>query len=171
MLALFNLGLVLGGLLSASVLWLVSGLTDPVPETGRIGVALVAAGAGLLRDFGVVTLPLPQHARQIPQEVLLRKPLRGALQFGFELGTGVRTYISSTSPYVLAIALFFISPGFVPVALAGLGFGIGRGATAAAQYWSRDPEWNKRAAARIGPLTRSASGVMLGFLVLVAING
>ncbi|MFD0428413.1 hypothetical protein ACFQ60_11025 [Streptomyces zhihengii] len=37
---------------------------------------------------------------------MLRRHLaRGAMQFGFELGTGVRTYVSASAPYAIAVAV------------------------------------------------------------------
>ena len=73
----------------------------------------------MLREIGLVTIRLPQNARQIEQDVLQRNRRRGCSQFGFELGTGVRTYVSATAPYVLAVALLFLAGQQLYVALAG----------------------------------------------------
>lgn len=137
MLALFSAGLVLGGMLSALVLWLVSGLPSPVPGTVRHGLIVALAVLCVARDAGLVRFPLPQNARQIPQDVLDRDVARGSLRFGFELGTGVRTYVPATTPYVLAAALLLSTPDLTVAALTGAGFGLGRALT---------------------PLTRHASG-------------
>jgi predicted lysophospholipase L1 biosynthesis ABC-type transport system permease subunit len=137
-LVLFSVGLVLGGTLSALVLYVASGLVAPAPETARYGVVVALAAAGALRDAGFVRFPLPQNARQVPQEVLTRNVERGSLQFGFELGTGVRTYVSSTVPYVMAAALLLSSPDLLTAALTGVGFGVGRALTPLARYTSRD---------------------------------
>lgn len=127
MLALFALGLLAGGAVTATVLWLLSGLAAPVPLDVRHGAVLAVAGLAVLRDLGLVRIPLPQNGRQVPQEVLARDWHRGAAQFGFELGTGVRTFVSASAPYVLAVALLLSGPGLVAVALpVGLGFGAGR---------------------------------------------
>jgi hypothetical protein len=90
-----------------------------------VAVALL----GVLRETGAVTIPLPQNARQVPQDVLRHNPLRGALRFGFELGTGVRTYVSATAPYALAVAVLLGGQRLHVAALAGVGFGAGRAAT------------------------------------------
>lgn len=130
----------LGALLSALVLWAVSGLVTPVPPAVRHGIVVAAAVAGVLRDAGVVRFPLPQNARQVPQAVLTGDVARGSLRFGFEMGTGVRTYVSSTVPYVLAVALLLTGPGFLTAVAAGAGFGLGRALTPAARYASGDGE-------------------------------
>lgn len=139
-LVLFSAGLVLGGTLSALVLYVASGLAAPAPETARYGIVVALAAAGALRDAGVVRFPLPQNARQVPQEVLTRNVARGSLRFGFELGTGVRTYVSSTVPYVLAAALLLSTPDLPTAAVTGAGFGLGRALTPLARYTSRTGE-------------------------------
>lgn len=90
---------------------------------------MAVALLGVLRDAKVVRLALPQNARQVPQDVLRPSPRRGALRFGFELGTGVRTYLSATAPYVLAVAVLLAGQRLELAALAGVGFGAGRAAT------------------------------------------
>lgn len=130
----------LGALLSALGLFLVSGLSIPVPEPVRYGAVVVLAAVGVLRDAGVARFPLPQNARQIPLAVLTGNLVRGSIQFGFEMGTGVRTYVSSTVPYVLAIALLLSAPGILTALATGAGFGLGRALTPAVRYTSPDAE-------------------------------
>lgn len=139
-LTLFSTGLVLGGSLSALVLFLASGLAAPAPEAVRHGIVVALAAAGVLRDAGAVWFPLPQNARQVPQEVLNRNVALGSLRFGFELGTGVRTYVSSTVPYVVAAALLLSTPDLRTAVLTGAGFGLGRALTPLARYTSRAGE-------------------------------
>jgi len=131
---------VLGALLSALVLFVVSGLFTPVPAQVRQVLVVVLAVAAVLRDAGVVSFPLPQNARQVPQDVLTRDVARGSLQFGFEMGTGVRTYVSSTVPYALVAALLLTAPDLVTAVAAGAGFGAGRAITPTARHASRDGE-------------------------------
>lgn len=135
----------LGAVLSALVLWVVSGLAAPAPETVRSVVVVALAVTGVLRDAGLVRFPLPQNARQVPREVLTDNVARGSLRFGFEMGTGVRTYVSSTVPYVLVAALVLTAPDLLTAVVTGVGFGIGRGLTPTARYASRDGEaWDDR---------------------------
>lgn len=124
MLAVLTVGLLLGALLSVTVLWLFSGLLSPVPPEWRHGMIVVAALVALLRDAGVLRFPMPQNARQIPQDVLQRHLMRGTLQFGFELGTGVRTYVSASAPYVIALGVLFAGGGIVTAVAAGIGFAL-----------------------------------------------
>jgi hypothetical protein len=163
-LAVFTLGLLLGGTLSASVLWLLSGFAAPLPGAVRTGAVLAVAALGVVREAGWVRVPMPQNARQIPQEVLRSRIRRGALQFGFELGTGVRTFVSASAPYVVALGLPLAHLGTVTTILAGTGFGAGRAVTAAVRYASRHDEWDDRRVTRM-PLLANAIGVT----VLVAL--
>jgi hypothetical protein len=163
-LAVFTLGLLLGGTLTASVLWLLSGLAAPLPGAVRAGAILAVAVLGVAREAGWVRIPLPQNARQIPQEVLQHRVRRGALQFGFELGTGVRTFVSASAPYVVALGLLLSHQGPVTTILAGTGFGAGRAVTAAVRYASRYDEWDDRRVTRMPLLTNA-----IGITVLIAL--
>jgi hypothetical protein len=158
-LAVFSLGLVLGGALSATVLWLLSGLAAPLPSAVRTIAILVIAVLGVLRETGWVRFPMPQNARQIPQDVLQRNVLLGATQFGFELGTGVRTYVSANAPYVVALAIVLSHQGPAAI-LVGVGFGLGRAVTAAIRLVSRYEEWDDRRLARM-PFIVHATGIVV----------
>lgn len=109
------------------LLWTGSGLLTVLPQPTRLGLL---GGVGIfagLRDFGVVHVHLPENRRQVPQDVFAHGLYRAAFQFGFEMGTGVRTYMPATTPYVLAAFILLAIPG-VGVALgAAVGFGISRG--------------------------------------------
>lgn len=125
----------------------------------------------MARDAGLISLRLPQNARQVPQDVLQRDLVRGALQFGFELGTGVRTYVSASLPYVAAIAVLLA--GEMDVALlAGVGFALGRAATPALRFASRAGEdWDDRLLDRLPLLTVGGGTVLAGALVVLAVQG
>ncbi|GLY90626.1 hypothetical protein [Actinoallomurus iriomotensis] len=170
-LAVFSAGLLLGGTLTATVLWLLSGLTEPLPGVARTGLIIAVAVLGVAREAGWVRIPMPQNARQIPQEVLRARIRRGALRFGFELGTGVRTYVSASAPYVVALGLLLAHQGPVPTILTGTGFGIGRAATAATRYASRHDEWDDRRVTRMPLLKNAIALTVLVALVLLAVHG
>ncbi|MGW1542018.1 hypothetical protein ACWCPM_17600 [Streptomyces sp. NPDC002309] len=166
---MFTLGLLAGGVLTAGVLWLLSGLFTPLPAGVRQGLILAAASAAALRDAGRLTLRLPQNARQIPQDVLRRHLARGALQFGFELGTGVRTYVSASAPYAIAVAVLLSGGSSAPALAAGLGFGAGRALTPALRRLSGDGEnWDDRLARRLTGMTVLSSALIAttAFVVL-----
>ncbi|GAA4514890.1 hypothetical protein GCM10023191_084060 [Actinoallomurus oryzae] len=170
-LAVFSVGLLLGGTLTATVLWLLSGLAAPLPGAVRTGLLIAVAALGVAREAGWVRIPMPQNARQIPQEVLRARIRRGALQFGFELGTGVRTFVSASAPYVVALGLLLAHQGPVPTILTGTGFGVGRAATAAARYASRHDEWDDRRVTRMPFLTNAIGVTVLIALVLLSVRG
>lgn len=166
----FSVGLVLGGVLSSLVLWLLSGLASPLPSSVRYSAVLGFALVGVLRDVGVVRLRLPQNARQVPREVL-RRPVHGALQFGFELGTGVRTYLSTTAPYVVALALLLVMPGLSAAVLVGAGFGIGRAATPLIRFASGAGDgWDAVLHSRLRLLSVGGGAVVAGLLVAVVLG-
>ncbi|TDD77751.1 hypothetical protein [Actinomadura rubrisoli] len=166
-LAVFTLGLLLGGTLSAAVVWLLSGLAAPLPGPVRASGILAVAAVGAARELGLVRVPLPQNARQIPQEVLQARLRVGSLQFGFELGTGVRTYVPASSPYVLALGLLLSHQGPVPTLLAGAAFGLGRALSALLTYVSRDDHRDASIAARIHSVTSVAALASLTALALL----
>lgn len=162
---MFAVGLVAGGVLSATVLWLLSGLAAPLPEVARYAVVFALAALAVPRDLGLLRLPLPQNARQIPQAVLQAGTLTGAGRFGLELGTGVRTYVSASAPYVLAAALLVASPGVLTTLITGVGFGIGRAATPVARALSTDDDaWDALLRRRTRPLITGAAVTVAALL-------
>jgi len=167
---MFVVGLVAGGLLSGLVLGLASGLFAPLPSAWRHGAIGLVALLGLLRETGAVRFPLPQNTRQVPQHVLQRNLLQGATQFGFELGTGVRTFVSSSAPYVLAVAVLLAGQRLHIAILAGLGFGGGRAATPLVRYASGAvADWDTRLGARLRVITVAGCGAMVAALALLLV--
>lgn len=94
---------------------------------GWIWAALLWAWFAVIvvREFGGVGFRLPQNARLVPSTVFRLGRHLGPYQFGVEMGSGVRTYVTSGLPYVLVpvIGLFAGLPGALA---AGVGFGLGR---------------------------------------------
>ena len=121
-------GAVAGATLSALLAWLLGGFGEPLAAPVRLalllaaGVFLWAAKHGPL----VERVRLPEARRQIPFEVFGGSLVRGALRFGFEMGSGMRTYVTSWAPYVLFLALVLVRPTLGQALLAALGFGFGR---------------------------------------------
>ncbi|CUR62560.1 membrane hypothetical protein [metagenome] len=71
----------------------------------------------------------------------LRGPTYGALQFGFEMGTGLRTFMTSVLPHAIALCALFFLPTADAV-LAGFGFGAGRAAVPLARAIpGNEPGW------------------------------
>jgi hypothetical protein len=121
-------GTCLGSLLTVTVAWCLSGFASVVPETWRI--VLLCAGAAFvwLGKEGPLAhrITLPESRRQIPTDVFTGSPARGAFRFGFELGTGVRTYASASAPYILLLVLLVGSWPLGWAILLAAGFGLGR---------------------------------------------
>lgn len=117
-----------GAVLTALAAWFISGFAEPLSDGVRL--ALLAGGGVLLwaikhgRLAGVVTLP--EVRRQIPAEVFGGRLAKGAYRFGFELGTGMRTYAPSAAPYVLLLAVILSRPSLLGALLIGLAFGFAR---------------------------------------------
>lgn len=157
-------------MLTATVLWLLSGLAAPIPPPARHAVILLAAALAVLRDAGLLRLPLPQRTWQVPQHVL-RRPIAGGLRFGFELGTGVRTYLSASTPYVLAIALLVgggVDSGLGTALAAGVGFGLGRACTPLVRLLSGAPDaWDTRL--RLDARRLTTATAVVAALVLTAL--
>lgn len=129
----FAVAATLGGMTTAFGLWLLSGLSSPLPAAARWALFAGAVVALVLRSRGSLSFPLPQAARQIPREVFDRHPLSSASHFGFALGSGVRTYLVSPVPYVPALAILLLGPPLVAALAMGLGFGLSRGLVPAAR--------------------------------------
>jgi len=88
---------------------------------------------------------LPQNRRLVPQTIVASDAVGGPLQFGFEMGTGMRTFAPSALPLgAVAIALLW-SPSAVEGLALGLGFASGRALAIPARRV--DPErWDRRVA-------------------------
>lgn len=95
-----------------------------------VAIALIGTTTAvvLATDVGQAGCRLPENRRQVRQRVLRMEPSVGALMFGFELGTGVRTFLTGKAPYIILVAAVLATThGPVAAMLVGLGFGLGRG--------------------------------------------
>jgi hypothetical protein len=153
-----------GALVTTLALWTLSGFAAPLSAWTRlallaIGIALVwSIKAGPLAPF----VSLPEARRQIPTRVFHGSLVRGAFRFGFELGTGVRTYVPAVAPYILALVLVLGRPTLGAAVLAALGFGMGRAIPLAVHLLARERRLSDRpiarGAERLGAL---ASGIIV----------
>ncbi len=126
--AAYLAGNCLGGTATAAVAWVLSGFLAPLGDGLRLGLLGVASVVIVASKHGPLSriVPLPENRRQIPSDVFSGGLVRGALRFGLELGTGVRTYVPSAAPYLLAVGIVLAGLGLAPALLAGMAFGVGR---------------------------------------------
>lgn len=167
---MFCVGLIIGGLFTSMILYVLNRLFSPLPALGAGVLLLAACLSALLREFEVVAFPLPENQRLIPRNVFENQPVRGAGQFGLELGTGLRTFVPATSPYLLALAMVLIAPGAVAAIACGVGFGAGRTTALLARNASRRVEgWDELLGRRIRTIRQAAICVtVLGLAACLA---
>jgi hypothetical protein len=137
----FGTGLLLGAVLVAFVAAVLGALPQALlPAPVRWVLFGLVALPVLARECGIVRFPVPQNARLVPEDV---QHLRewGALQFGFEMGTGMRTYSPSALPHLVLVAVVLVVPFPAAFALAA-GFAAGRLAMPLlSNAWSNDGAW------------------------------
>ncbi|HET9257050.1 MAG TPA: hypothetical protein VFO16_17885 [Pseudonocardiaceae bacterium] len=137
----FTAGLVAGGLAISALAVVLGSLVRPVMPPA-LGAGLIAAVAVfvLAGECGLHRVRLPHRRAQVPSTVIAAGGQAGALRFGFEMGSGVRTHMPSNLPYLPLMVVLLVSTW--PTALvAGLGFGLGRAAMALGRHYSGDGGW------------------------------
>ncbi len=137
--AYFTVGLVLGGLTTATLAVALGSLVRPVLPGVREGLVVAVALFVLAGECRLHRVALPHRRAQVPSTVIGAGPDAGALQFGFEMGSGVRTHMPSNLPYLPLVAVLLVG-GWMAAVLAGLGFGLGRAAMALGRHYSRDAD-------------------------------
>lgn len=160
---------VVGGTTTGTLLAVAGALLPASPPAGAAvtGVAVLFCVA-LARDLGVVRFWMPENRRQVRQTVLRLRPVVGDLMFGFELGTGARTYVPATAPYLAAVAVLVVADGLIPGLATGAGFGLGRGLVVVDRMLHQDRKrWDETMKRRnkAWPLV----GLVLAFAVLLAL--
>lgn len=112
-----------------------------LPTTAAVAVVIATLVVAVSRDAGLIRVPLPQNARQVPEAIARSGPVLGALQFGAEMGTGMRTFMTTALPHVvLVVVLLLASPG--QAIAAGIGFAAGRGLVPLGT-WATGLEWTE----------------------------
>ena len=123
----FVVGSVLGGMTTGAAFGLLGAVALPAaPVVDGVVIALLAVvGAGL--DARVAGMRLPTIRRQVDERWLQK--YRGwvyGLGFGFQLGTGVATIVSSAAVYLMVVAAMLTRSVAAGVAI-GAVFGTVRG--------------------------------------------
>ncbi len=111
-----------------------------VPPAVSAGLIVAVGLFALAGECGLHHIALPHRKAQVPSAVIGAGGDAGALQFGFEMGCGLRTHMPSNLPYLPLVAVLLVGSWFAAV-LAGLGFGLGRAAMALGRHHSRDARW------------------------------
>ncbi|MGH3587850.1 MAG: hypothetical protein ACRDQ0_16165, partial [Pseudonocardia sp.] len=135
------MGLIAGGIAVSTLAVALGSLVRPaLPPAARAGLVAAVALFVLAGECGLHRVALPHRRAQVPAAVIGAGCDAGALRFGFEMGSGVRTHMPSNLPYLPLVAVLLV--GSWPAALlAGLGFGLGRAAMALGRLHSRDAPW------------------------------
>jgi hypothetical protein len=127
------------------LLVLVGSLLRPtLPWWARLGLVGLLAVVVLGNETRLWRVPLPQNGRQVPSSVIFDGGRLGAVRFGFEMGTGLRTFMTSSLPHLaaLTIALYAQWPYAL---LTGAAFGAGRAVMPLVRMASGDsPRWDAR---------------------------
>jgi hypothetical protein len=136
---------VLGGVTTGALLVLVGSVLRPLlPWWLRLALLALLAIIVVGNETHLVRLRLPQNGRQVPSHVIAEGGRLGAWQFGYEMGTGLRTYMTSGLPHLagVAVALFAWWPYAM---LAGAAFGAGRAVMPLVRIgWGDGPDWDRR---------------------------
>jgi hypothetical protein len=163
-------GLIAGGVASALLAWVLSGLVDWIPPGAAAYIAASAAVVAVLRDLRIVSIPLPERRELVPRSILHQAPHRAALGFGVELGLGFRTFVSASAPYLLLIVLLLHAESLATFLLAGAGFALGRFAMPLTRYFSADGDaWDGLMDERAG-VVRSATAIVAALGVVVVLT-
>lgn len=166
---MFSLGLILGGIFTASLAWLMfGGLGRAVPALVKGGILLAGASLVVLRDYGALEISLPQAPRQVPSSIFRKGVPLASLQFGFEMGTGVLTYLTSTVPYLVLVAVVLYAAHYWFALLAGIGFGLGRAIVPWLRLYSRQGErWDSLVPCRDKLIVKGCSLLALVSTLLI----
>lgn len=153
----FSSGLLIGGFVTGVLVGLFGALLGMLASEVAAGIVVLAVLAGLAHDFGIVHFPLPQRAKLVPKEIDRRGVMVAALQFGFEMGTGFRTFIPSAAPYVLVVTVLLVGD-LATAALAGTAFGAGRAAMTVSRFLSsKRVKWDQSLSRRLDQIVRACA--------------
>ena len=155
----YAFGSIVGAGLLGSVLGLVGGALPASLHLGRAGgwaVAAATAAMGVLLDLRIFGLSLPTIRRQVNENWL--QELRGVVTgagFGFQLGLGVVTIVTSSLIYLLWVVALLTGSALTGLVL-GTVFGAARSVTVFAMYDVHRPDQLAAAHRRLAAWARPA---------------
>jgi hypothetical protein len=150
---------------TGTLLVVLGSLLRPVlPEWLRLAAVCALAVVVVGNEVGVFKVPLPQNARQVPSSVIVDGGRVGAWQFGFEMGTGLRTFMTSSLPHLAALSVALFAPW--PYAIAsGAAFGAGRAIMPLVRIgWGDADDWDRRYSRANRPFRLLSLSTMLAAL-------
>lgn len=123
----------------------------------------------LARQFLNVPISFPENRRVVPRTIERRGPAMAALQFGFELGTGTRTYVTANAPYIVAVGVILLA-SVSEALLTGIAFGGGRALMVLLRVADRNRTlWDDRLKSQSTLIAHGCTGVaafcVLGLLI------
>jgi hypothetical protein len=167
----FVAGLLIGAVTSGVLAGVLGGLVAPLPVLPRLGVLAAALAAVLGFELAGRPLALPQNRRAVPQWIIPRDNVDGPLQFGFEMGTGVRTFMPTALPHA-AVLITVLAGGLVSGLLVGLGFGAGRALMPLVRSSRPEPStWDDQLLDRLTAIGRVTALAFLVGAVVVVVDG
>lgn len=161
-------GLFGGSLLTGALISILGELLPVLPYELGLLVVMPLLLAILAIDLGVADISLPQRKRQVPLSISVRGNLLGPFQFGFEMGTGVRTYVTAAFPYAL-VGVLLLFGGWSSGLFAGVGFAAGRSLMPLLRQFSENRDgWDRSFERRLRSSVTACSitgSVLLVFVV------
>lgn len=159
-----SVGLMLG---FASAVLLQIGLAWPL-RLGVVAALMLALADGL----GVFPVRYPQASRLVPSSTVRASNRHGMLRFGFEMGTGARTYSPTMLPHLTAVSVLALSGGLGHAWAAALGFAFGRVLVPVIRIACRDPaRFDALAVQKAHVLKRSATVVGCAASLAILMTG
>ncbi len=162
-------GLALGGLMAALAAAVDAAGTSP---TVVASVGLAAALVALVSDTGIAGVRLPVHYRQVNERWLdAYRPWVYGAGFGFQIGTGLATYITTAAVYLLVVLGALTGDPVVALALGGA-FGLVRGLAVTLTRRVSTPQellgFHRRFATRLPWAHRTVAAVVSVAVVVLA---
>lgn len=122
------------GLAIGAAGWWLTARDAAFPAALFVSIGVLSVGYALA-EVGLVRLPYPQVARQVPSQWYGRfHPLVTATLYGLSLGTGITTHIVTATVYVVLAGLLLQAEPMLAAVTFGL-FGVGRGLSVFALGW------------------------------------
>jgi hypothetical protein len=154
-----------GGICVLSVLWSSLALGRPLAIVGALVVVLLCAAA----DARILGVKLPDRPRQVDESWIDRyRPWVYAGSYGWQVGTGISTYVMTNATYALVVAGgLLLSP--LQAILLGTLFGASRGAFILLGARGVSPERLRALHARLAATSRASLWVAIAAQFGVAI--